>query len=73
MVTVTSRPRYHPRYQRRSSMFICGLIPRNFTELAKAVPIDGSQSITATLSLLANEFADGSILDEQASLVFCCS
>ena len=39
---VTSASRYHPRYQRRSSMYIRGLIPRNFAELAGAVPIASS-------------------------------
>ena len=46
MVSVTSAARYimsvlryHPRYQSRSSMCICGLIPGNITELAEAVPI----------------------------------
>ena len=32
MVSVTSASRYHPRYQSRSSMYIRGLIPRNFAE-----------------------------------------
>ena len=36
---ITSASRYHPRYQSRSSMFIRGLIPRNFAELAVTVPI----------------------------------
>ena len=36
---ITSASRYHPRYQRRSSMYIRGLIPQNFAELAEAVPI----------------------------------
>ena len=36
---ITSAPHYHPRYQSRSSMYIRGLIPRNFAELAEAVPI----------------------------------
>ena len=36
---ITSASRYHPRYQSRSSMHIRGLIPRNFAELAEAVPI----------------------------------
>ena len=36
---IRSASRYHLRYQRRSSMKICGLIPRNFGELAEAVPI----------------------------------
>ena len=36
---ITSVPRYHPRYQSRSSMCIRGLIPRNLAELAEAVPI----------------------------------
>ena len=47
MVSVTSASRYittascyNPRYQSRSSMYIRGLIPRNFAELAEAVPID---------------------------------
>ena len=31
---ITSALRYHPRYQSRSSMYIHGLIPRNFVELA---------------------------------------
>ena len=37
---ITSASRYHPRFQRRFSMFIRGLIPQNLAELAKAVPID---------------------------------
>ena len=36
---ITSASRYYPRYQRRSSMYIRGLIPRNFAKLAEAVPI----------------------------------
>ena len=36
---ITSASRYHPRYQSRSSMYIRGLIPRNFAELAEAVTI----------------------------------
>ena len=46
MVSVTSASRYitsascyHPLYQNRSSLYIRGLIPRNFAKLAKAVPI----------------------------------
>ena len=39
MVSVTSASRYHPRYQRRSSVYIRGLIPRNFAELAEAIQI----------------------------------
>ena len=46
MVSVTSVSRYitsasrnHPRDQRRSSMYIRGLNPRNFAEIAEAVPI----------------------------------
>ena len=35
----TSASRYHPRYQSRSSMYIRGLILRNFAELDEAVPI----------------------------------
>ena len=44
--SVTLASRYIPsalcylsRYQSRSSMFICGRIPRNFAELTEAVPI----------------------------------
>ena len=37
---MTSASRYHPCYQSRPSMYIPGLIPRNFAELAKAVPIE---------------------------------
>ena len=37
---IMSASPYHPRYQSRSSMYIRGLIPRNFAELAEAVPID---------------------------------
>ena len=36
---ITSVPRYYPRYQSRSSMYIRGLIEQNFAELAEAVPI----------------------------------
>ena len=36
---ITSASRYHQRYQSRSSMYIHGLISRNFAELAEAVPI----------------------------------
>ena len=36
---ITSASCYHPRYQSRSSMYIIGLIPWNFAELAEAVPI----------------------------------
>ena len=36
---ITSALSYHPRYQSRSSMYIRSLLPLNFAELAKAVPI----------------------------------
>ena len=46
MVSVTSAPHYitsvslyYQRYQSRSSMYIRGLIPQNFAELAETVPI----------------------------------
>ena len=42
---ITSASRYHSRYRSRSSMYIRGLIPRNFAELDEAVPI-GLSSIT---------------------------
>ena len=38
-VSVTSLSRYNPHYQRKSSMYIRGLIPCDFAELAEAVPI----------------------------------
>ena len=37
---ITSASRYHPRFQSRSSMYIRGLIPWNFAELAEAVLIE---------------------------------
>ena len=37
---ITSALRYHLRNQSKSSIYIRGLIPRNFAELAEAVPID---------------------------------
>ena len=39
VVSVTSASRYLPRYQSRSSMYIRGLIPRNFAGSAEAVAI----------------------------------
>ena len=36
---ITSASRHHPRYQSRSSIYVRGLIPLNFAELAEAVPI----------------------------------
>ena len=36
---LTSVSRYHLPYQSRSLMYIRGLIPQNFAELAEAVPI----------------------------------
>ena len=40
----TSASRYHPRYQSRSSVYIRGLIPRNFAELDEADRI-GSETM----------------------------
>ena len=45
---VTSASHYHPRCQSRSSMYIRGLIPRNFAVLAEAVPI-GSKAVVRLL------------------------
>ena len=42
---ITSASCYHPRYQSRSSMYIRGLILRNFAELAEAVPIAAKVSL----------------------------
>ena len=36
---ITPASRYQSRYQSRSSMYISGLIPRNFAEFAETVPI----------------------------------
>ena len=36
---IMSASHYRPRYQSRSSMYIRGLIPRNFAELTESVPI----------------------------------
>ena len=46
---ITSASRYHPHYQNGSSMYIRGLIPRNFAELAEAVPIE-NVSVLSKLS-----------------------
>ena len=60
MVSVTSASRYiasaslyFPRYQRRSSMYIRGLIPGNFAELAAEVPI------VLCMLLMMTYFCDG--------------
>ena len=45
MVSVTSASRYNPRYQGRSSMYIRGLIPRNFAELVESVLIGCRQGV----------------------------
>ena len=48
---MTSATRYvtsASRYQSRSSMYIRGLIPRNFTELADAVQIAFRQDVART-------------------------
>ena len=37
---ITSASRYKPRYQSNFSMYLRGLIPWNFAELAEAVPIE---------------------------------
>ena len=42
---ITSASRYHLRYQSRCSMYIRGLIPRYFAELAEAVPIEVKGSL----------------------------
>ena len=46
---ITSVPHQHPRYQSRSSMYIRGLIPRNFAELAESVPIEGNDLVAVLL------------------------
>ena len=59
---ITSASRYHPRYQSRSSMYIRGLIPRNFAELTEAVPIAerSSKSTGAILRCDATEQQEAS-------------
>ena len=42
---IMSASHYHLCYQSRSSMYILGLIPSNFAELAKAVPIVNSEEM----------------------------
>ena len=58
---ITSASCYHLRYQSRSSMYIRGLVPRNFAKLAEAVPIDefslGSQVILLIFHALAQLLA----------------
>ena len=49
--SIMSVSRYHPRYQSRSSMYIRGLIPRNFAEFAEAVPI----AISAVLEIILSD------------------
>ena len=45
---ITSASRYHPHFQNRSSMYIRGLIPRNFAESDEAVPIGYVVLISST-------------------------
>ena len=48
---IMSASRYHPPYQSRSTMYIRGLIPRNFAEFAEAVPI----AISAVLEIILSD------------------
>ena len=57
MVSVTSASRYHPRYQSRSSMYIRGLIPLNFAEMAEAVLI-GMEVVQLKLRCFAIQLSD---------------
>ena len=60
MVVVKSVSRYvtsASRYQSRSSMYVRGLIPRNSTELAKAVPIDRIHVLSMALCYLSCRLA----------------
>ena len=53
---ITSASRYHPRYQSRSSMYIRGLIPRNFAELAEAGQIAATpQYMQCTITTLLHQ------------------
>ena len=65
---ITSVPRYHPRYQSRTSMYIRGLIPRNFAELAKAVLIGATRELfhlylVGVLLLLQTRAVDLKVLE----------
>ena len=66
MVAVTSASRYitsASRYQSRSSMYIQGMILRNFAELAEAVPIGlAAQNITPNVATLFFDFRFGYLL-----------
>ena len=59
---ISSASRYHPRYQRRSLMYIRGLIPWNFAELTEAVPIVNSDMNVTEALLNNNESARTSCL-----------
>ena len=52
---ITSASRYHPRFQSRTSLYIRGLIPRNFAELAEAVPIGELQIYTSAYRIASSE------------------
>ena len=66
---ITSASRYHIRYQSRSSMYIRGLIARNFAELAEAVPIAYASVDFCCLVVLIT-FANN-LEPEKAQLIPC--
>ena len=59
---ITPASRYHPHYQSRSSMYIRGLIPRNFAELAESVPIVNDRVILHFCELFMLEFSENKTL-----------
>ena len=61
----TSASRYHPRYQSRSSMYIRGLIARNFVELAEAVSIVTTYVITNYLHHVKNVNWQPIVIDQR--------
>ena len=53
---ITSASRYHPGYQSRSSIYIGGLIPQIFPELAKVLPIGSiCELLKISIWLLLNQ------------------
>ena len=80
MVSVISASRYitpascyHPRYQSRSSMYIRGLIPQNFAELAEAALIGWhvcpmKTQISLCIHAVLSEYLMGALLVAKGSI-----
>ena len=66
---ITSASCYHPRYQSRFSMYIRGLIPRNFAELADVVPIGMiNQGISVLKILISGGTVGNLVLRRRANI-----